>query len=136
VAKARGTDALQGIVVESWVSATGHSEIHSFSSPYPGNIQHHISVDSNAGYPIDFYVYGQIVSGYPHVAYTAPRSAKWDSPIAKVIGHGEVTHPMQVSAVAAPARIQVPLVEFDTFWSGRMAANLNPPAPEISVDVS
>jgi hypothetical protein len=134
VARERGTDATQGIVVETWLSATGHAEISSFTSPYPGDIRQHIAVDSNAGYPIDFYVYGLIASGYPQVAYTGPTD-KWDKPIRQMTSHGEADQPMQVSALGSPARVQVSLVQFDSTWSGRTAAILNR-IPEISVDVS
>jgi len=135
VAKARGTDAIQGIVVEAWLSATGHAEISSFSNPYPGDIRHHIGVHSNAGYPLDFYVYGSIASGYSQVAYIGPIADKWDKKISQMTGYGEESQPMQVSPLGSPARVQVSLVQFDSTWSGPTAAILDR-IPEISVDVS
>jgi hypothetical protein len=134
VARERGTDATQGIVAETWLSANGHAEISSFTSPYPGNIRQHISVDSNAGYPIDFYVYGLIASGSPQVAYTGPVTDNWNKPIRQVISRGEADQPMQVSALGSPARVQVSQVQFDSVWSGRTSAILDR-IPEISVDV-
>lgn len=135
MAKERATDATQGIVVETWLSADGHAEITSFTNPYPANIRQHISVDSNAGYPIDFYVYGLIASGYSQVAYTGPVRDDWNKPIPQLTSHGEENQPMRVSALSSPARVQASKVEFDSAWSGRTAAVLNR-TPEISVDVS
>jgi hypothetical protein len=133
------TDAITGIVVSTWLSAAGHREISSFTSPYPADIRQHISVDSNAGYAIDFHVHGLIAAGHPQVAYTAPLADSWNEPIPQVINRGEADRIMQVSPLRSPARVQVSRVEFDSVWSqpgsGPACANLNR-TPEISVDVS
>lgn len=135
MAKARGTDATQGIVVETWLSATGHPEISSFTNPYPSDIRHHISVDSNAGYPLDFHVYAEIASGYPQVAYTNPAADKWDKEIRNLIDHGEADQTMQVATLGSPARVQAIHTEFESSWSGPTTAILDK-IPEVTIDVN
>jgi hypothetical protein len=135
VTKERGTDATLGIKVETWLSATGHGEISSFTNPYPANIRHHISIDSNARYPIDFHVHGCVASGHPQVAYTSAASDKWDKQLLQLISHGEADQSMRVSALGSPARVQVPFVQYDSIHSGWTVIDMQP-IPEISVDVS
>lgn len=130
------TDSVNGIRVDTWISATGHADVTSFTTqPYPGNILHNIKVTSNARYAIDFHVHGDIVSGHPSVSYTGPSSAKWDKLLSRVTSHDSANRSMQVSAVSTPARVQVPKVEFVSPWSPTaLPANLNRTL-EISVDV-
>ena len=123
MAKVCGTDAIQGIAVETWVSATGHPDISAFTNPYPGDVRHHISVTSNASYPLDFFVHGLIASGFSQVAYSlTPIADKWADTIHQVQTYGEADCQMQISPVSSPARIQVERVEYDSPWSGRTAA--------------
>jgi hypothetical protein len=130
------TDSINGVRVDTWISATSHSDISAFTSqPYPGNILHNIKVTSNAKYALDFHVYGAIVSGYPSVAFAAPTVDQWDKQLLQVTSHDTGNRSMQVAAVSPPARVQVPKVEFVSPWSPQATtANLNRTL-EISVDV-
>jgi hypothetical protein len=136
LAKALGTDAIQGIAVETWLSATGRPDISVLTNPYPSNIRHHISITTNAQYPQDFFVYGLIASGYSQVAYAlTPVTDKWDETIHQVQTAGEASCQVQISGpVGSPARLQAEKVEYDCPWSGKTAAVLDR-IPEIAVDV-
>jgi hypothetical protein len=135
VAKARAVDVIQGIVVETWVSAKNFPEIFTISPPYPADVTHHISVQPNSNSPLDFKVEGFIASGYSNVAFNHNSiSQSWQKGILQVSSLGEETSAMKVSQVGAPARIQARNITYDNWGSKNIPVVLNK-TPEWSLDV-
>ena len=136
LAKAVGTDAILGIVVETWLSTTSNTDVTAVTSPYPSDARHHIGVTTNAQYPQDFFVHGLIAFGYSQVAYVVTPSAdKWNDTIYQVQTYGEANCLLHISGpVGSPVRIQAEKVEYDCPWSGKTMAVLDR-IPEKSIDV-
>jgi len=135
VAKARAVDVIQGIVVETWVSAKNYPEIFTISPPYPAEITHHISVQPNSNALLDFKVEGFVASGYNDVAFNSSSiSQSWQKGILQVSSVGEETSALKVAQVHAPARIQARNITYDNWGSTNIPVVLNK-TPEWSLDV-